>query len=126
MNKFVYLMLSIYMALQMVTPVQIFADDKHSICVDFFNKVNHGAVLVDVRTKEEFMQGSLSGSINVPYDQIDINLKQFPSDRNKEIVLYCKSGRRSELGKQTLAKLGYKNVINAGSYVDLLKCWNSK
>lgn len=119
-------MLSIYMALQMVTPVQIFADDKHSICVDFFNKVNHGAVLVDVRTKEEFMQGSLSGSINVPYDQIDINLKQFPSDRNKEIVLYCKSGRRSELGKQTLAKLGYKNVINAGSYVDLLKCWNSK
>ncbi len=127
MSKFLYsLLFLIYFALQTVIPVQSFAADKYLNCYDIMHDFKQGAVLVDVRTKEEFMQGSLPGSINVPYDQIEINLKQFPSDKSKEIILYCKSGRRSELGKQSLAKLGYINVINAGSYVELIKCWSTK
>lgn len=127
MNKFSHsLILVIYLVFQMVTPVQLLADDKHFNCLNIMEKVKQGAVLVDVRTKEEFIFGSLPGSINVPYDQIELNLNQFPSNKKKEIVLYCKSGRRSELGKQTLTKLGYVNIINVGSYVDLLHCWSNK
>jgi len=127
LKKLIYaLILLIYLSFQMFCPARSSADDKYSNCQNIMNKIKDGAFLVDVRTKEEFDSGSLSGSINVPYDQIEINLNQFSLDKNKEIFLYCKSGRRSELGKQSLAKLGYINVINAGSYDELLKCRKNK
>jgi rhodanese-related sulfurtransferase len=78
-----------------------FSESNKNACNEVLDKVRKGALLVDVRTKEEFQAGTIS----------------------KDVVLYCKSGRRSELGKQTLSKLGYNNVINAGNYIELLKCW---
>lgn len=110
----------------LIAPVQSLAESNQINCKDIAEKVKNGAVLVDVRTKEEYMSGSLPGSINIPYDRIELNSNQFPSNKNKEIVLYCKSGRRSELGKQMLTKLGYINIINAGGYTDLLQCWSNK
>ena len=128
MNKLIYaLPLLIFWVFLLITPVQSLAEASQQLtCKDVAGKVKNGAFLVDVRTKEEFTSGSLSGSINVPYDQIELNLNQFPSNKKREIILYCKSGRRSELGKQTLAKLGYINVVNAGSYDELLRCWSNK
>lgn len=72
-------------------------------------------IVVDVRTKEEYNTGHVVHSLNIPYDEIDedVNL-----DKNKTILVYCRSGNRSSIAYQTLKKLGYK-VMDLGAYNDV-------
>ncbi len=77
-------------------------------------------LIIDVRTPEEFAAGHIDGAINIPYDQIDANLPALKKTQKEEnILVYCRSGRRSEIAKQTLSKLGYKGVQNGGGMTEL-------
>ena len=77
-------------------------------------------LIIDVRTPEEFAAGHIDGAINIPYDQIDANLPVLKNAKKDEnILVYCRSGRRSETAKETLIKLGYKNVQNGGGMAEL-------
>lgn len=85
------------------------------------NMVRKGAFLVDVRTPQEFAQGHVQGSVNIPLDQVQSNLSQFKGKKN--IVVFCRSGNRSTQAKRILDQNGIKNVYNGGTwmYVNQLK-----
>lgn len=69
-------------------------------------------IVVDVRTKEEYEIGHVKGALNIPYDEID---EEIGLDKEKIIMVYCKSGRRSHIAYETLSNLGYQ-VIDLGAY----------
>lgn len=75
--------------------------------------VKSGALLVDVRTPEEFASKHLDGAINIPIDDLEARLAELPKD--KDLVLYCRSGGRSARGKTLLTSNGYKKVHNLGA-----------
>ena len=73
-----------------------------------------GAVLVDVRGRDEFDSGHLPGAINLPLDEID----QHGSSLDGRIaLLYCTSGTRSQIAKQRLMQLGIPNVYDIGAFL---------
>jgi rhodanese-related sulfurtransferase len=60
-------------------------------------------------------EGNIAGTdLSIPYDQIGTpeNLSQLPDDKNVKIVLYCRSGRMSEITAEELVSLGYTNIWN--------------
>ena len=80
------------------------------------NKLNAKGnfVLLDVRTQEEFDVGHILTAILLPYDEINLKAATVLPDKEKEIVLYCRSGRRSAIAKKALVELGYKDVKDFG------------
>ena len=71
-------------------------------------------VLLDVRTAEEFNSGHIPTAVLLPYDQIEDKSEKLLNDKNKEIIVYCRSGRRSAIALDMLVKLGYTNVKDFG------------
>lgn len=82
--------------------------------------VASAAVVIDVRTKEEFDGGHLARAINVPVDDLEGKTAevrdQVGGDLAKPVAVYCASGKRAERAKAILEKAGFTNVTNAGGY----------
>jgi hypothetical protein len=76
-----------------------------------------GAVIVDVRTADEFAQGHVPGSINAPLSALPAGLEKV--DRGKPIIVCCASGVRGEAAVGLLRRAGYTDVVNGGSWRDL-------
>ena len=78
------------------------------------------SLLIDVRSADEFAQGALPGAIRIGHEEIAARIASVAPDKDRPLVLYCRSGRRSALAQQSLEEMGYSQVINAGAYDDLL------
>ena len=77
-----------------------------------------GYVIIDARTQEEYDQGHIPGAILIPeYEIADRAEKELP-DKDKLILVYCRSGRRSKIAAEELVKLGYTNVKEFGGIID--------
>jgi phage shock protein E len=72
-------------------------------------------VVIDVRTPEEFQSGHVQGALNLPHDSIAQDIAKTKVAKDDHVILYCRSGRRSEMAQGTLKGLGFSNVENYGS-----------
>ena len=70
--------------------------------------IEDNAVIIDVRTAQEFASGYIDGAVNIPVDNID----SIEYDKDAVIIVYCASGMRSSNAAETLIDLGYTNVYN--------------
>jgi rhodanese-related sulfurtransferase len=74
--------------------------------------MNTGAVLVDLRSANQFKDGHIEGARNVPGDQIAADPKALERLAGKTIVLYCDSGTTTAAAQRTLERAGAKNVFS--------------
>ena len=78
----------------------------------------NNAVLLDVRSQEEYASGHLQGARNIPHDRIGEEISTVVPDRSAPVILYCRSGRRADTALKTMRSLGYENVLNYGGLED--------
>ena len=71
-------------------------------------------ILLDVRTPEEYAEGHIPGAINVPNETIGAEMPPELPDPAQEILVYCRSGRRSKEASQKLADMGYTGILEFG------------
>jgi phage shock protein E len=74
-----------------------------------------GALVIDVRSPEEFRQGQVSGAINLPLGELPTRIGQVAKDKQQALLVHCLSGGRSAIARHQLKRLGYGNVFNLGS-----------
>lgn len=86
--------------------------------VDYAELVDQGAIILDVRTKNEYAGGHIKGSMNISVDQLGKNLSKL-KDKNKPIITCCASGMRSASAKSILKSNGYSQVHNGGGWTSL-------
>lgn len=79
---------------------------------------NKNSILLDVREESEFYISHAEGAQCLPVDSIDSDSARFViGSPDTPVIVYCKTGSRSELAAQRLSKLGYKNIYDLGSVV---------
>lgn len=76
-------------------------------------KTTEDGVLIDVRTGDEYRQGHVPGSINIPLDEIG-KISTKISDKTTPLFVHCLSGARSRQAVSFIRQLGYTNMKNIG------------
>ena len=84
-------------------------------CITKNSLVSEGAVLIDVRSSLEFEEGHLKNAINIDVEAIKNHIEKEVPDKNTKIILYCRSGNRSNTAANYLIDMGYKNVYDLGA-----------
>ncbi|MBS1918648.1 MAG: rhodanese-like domain-containing protein [Bacteroidetes bacterium] len=84
---------------------------------DFKALVQHGAQIVDVRTKEEYQSGHIQGSVNLPLNNIGNQLNKLKKE--KAVITCCASGMRSAAARNILKSRGFTEVYNGGGWRNL-------
>lgn len=76
------------------------------------NKIKQGAILVDVRSKQEYSEGHIQNAINIPEHEIDNLVEKIIPNKDQLIVVYCSSGNRSRKAYIKMKQKGYSQVYN--------------
>lgn len=76
--------------------------------------IKNGAILLDVRSADEYNKDHLDSAVNVPYTVIHGAISSLVPDKEQNIIVYCATGKRSSQAKYTLDYMGYKNVFYLG------------
>ena len=82
---------------------------------------NHEPLVVDVRSPQEFLSGTAPGAINIPVSILTVRANELNSE--KHILVFCRSGARSEQAKMILNSLGFDKVQNVGGLGQMMNCF---
>ena len=77
---------------------------------ELIEKINQGAILLDVRSIQEYNEGHLNGAINIPEHEIERTVEQIIPKKNQLIVIYCQCGSRSIKAYNKMRNKGYTNI----------------
>ena len=77
-------------------------------------------LLVDVRTPQEFAGGHIEGAVNIPLQSLEQRMGEIPQD--EPVVIYCRSGNRSNTAARILAQAGYTDIYDLGGVI----AWQSQ
>lgn len=69
-------------------------------------------VILDVRTREEYLSGNIPNAINIDVLSQDFKSKIDMLDKNKEYLIYCRSGNRSSIASSIMSTNGFLNIYN--------------
>ena len=75
-------------------------------------------IILDVREQDEYNEGHISNAILIPYTEIENKAEKMLPDKDKLILVYCRSGRRSKIAAESLMKIGFTNVKEFGGIID--------
>ena len=78
--------------------------------------IESGALLIDVRSNEEFAAGHIEGALNIPFEKTAALMSAIGTDKQRPVVVYCRSGNRSGKAMAELQKNGYTQLFNATGY----------
>ena len=84
------------------------------------NKVAQGAILIDVRSNQEYREGHLQGAINIPEFEIKNKIEREVPKKNQLTVLYCQYSGRSRIAMTVMKNMGYTNVYNLYGGLDII------
>lgn len=84
------------------------------------NKIKQGAIIIDVRSKQEYNEGHIQDAINIPDHEVNNNIENIVRDKNQLVVLYCQSGSRSQNAYIKMLRKGYKNVYCLAGGLDMI------
>lgn len=76
------------------------------------------AVLIDVRTPEEFQVIRIPGSVLIPDYEIEEKIADAVPDKDTTVIVYCRSGNRSRTAAKKLIDMGYTRVFDLGGIID--------
>ena len=79
------------------------------------------AILVDVRSPQEYKEGHLDGSINYPLYDLERNAEKLLKNKENTIIIYCQSGSRSQRALKLLKEQGYSNLFQIEGGLDNMK-----
>ena len=82
--------------------------------------IEEGALLIDVRSDSEFAEGHVAGSINIAHTEIDALVAAIGDESDRNVVVYCRSGKRAGHAQSKLQDLGYTAIFNASGYDALM------
>lgn len=75
-------------------------------------KITEGALLLDVRDKDEFESGHIDGAVNISRGTLEMRIGEVAPDKQTPIVCHCAGGNRGALAADTLQKMGYTQVVS--------------
>lgn len=76
------------------------------------------SILIDVRSKQEYAEGHLPASINIPLYELEYQVSKLPKDKKTTVIVYCASGHRSKQAKEKLKRMGYTSVYGLKNGLD--------
>lgn len=85
-------------------------------------KLPDNAVLLDVRSAEEFNAGHIEGAVLLPHGEITARIAAVVPVKTTPVFIYCRSGRRAGVALDAMKALGYTEVVNLGGKEDAERC----
>jgi len=92
----------------------------------FATAVMAQTVWIDVRTEAEYNAEHIDGAVRISYQEIGSKIESLFPNKEQEIMLYCRSGRRSGIALGILKDMGYVNAKNAGGLNEAKKVYSAQ